>query len=863
MTSFDPTPTTLQISPAERLRRSYSRGIPFEQAFEANLRAGFMSSFGLGTAVRELTAPPLLTDSPQRGDTPENYARRIQTFREKALDEEAYKASPYYRSAIKWQRGMTEDRAATLARWYDEQQVAADQASRNPVAGFAGQFAGQMFDPVNYIPVFGPSAHAAAIAKAGSIFGRAGIAASEAAINTAAFGVVTSGIRSNYGDTVSFEAILNEIAMSALIGGAFGAGVGVLARAGDNRVKDAVSSARAGMDDLRAKVKARDLAAKAAKDLADKGYVDMSREHMRPIEDTARELDRRTIGVRELERQSRDVVGDKPGEVVFTPDGVKVAVRPRVVEASELGHASGSLQVRDRTRFDSERWVEETATNLNPALLRPDISSDRGAPIIGDDMVIDSGNGRVMAIKRAYEAYPDKAAAYRADIEAQGFSTEGFNNPVLVMERTTVLSPEARAAFNAQSNARTSASMSASEVADMDAAAMDDEVLAIHADGPVSSADNSAFVSAFISRLPKAERGALVDKLGRLNKDGERRIENALVSLAYGGADPTVIRRFTEATDDNSRSILGAMSDVAGTWAKLQRAIGRGDIDPAFDPAPALTSAVRYLNAFRQQAAREKRPVSVVIKEGLAQLDLLQTENLPARRMIEAFYNSDDFTKALGRDVIATYLNRIAANVEALGQPQLFGRPGVSLHEVIEHATADEQANAFVNAGDLGFPPAGGEGDGIAALDAGGEAGGRGPSGEGAEGIAAPAEVNGQGDTRGSSRGAGRGARVSAEPPADAPRSWRELREADGSLRGLPRKIGRYTASVYEKAQEVAAGYMKRAGLDYRPPFTYAKVDPVRAGRIADAYEAMKHDPHNPEVQAAYKAMIDETLAQY
>ena len=41
------------------------------------------------------------------------------------------------------------------------------------------------------------------------------------------------------------------------------------------------------------------------------------------------------------------------------------------------------------------------------------------------------------------------------------------------------------------------------------------------------------------------------------------------------------------------------------------------------------------------------------------------------------------------------------------------------------------------------------------------------------------------------------------------------------------------------------------------------KVDKGRAMRIADAYEAMQHDPENAEVRQAYEAMATETEAQY
>ena len=41
------------------------------------------------------------------------------------------------------------------------------------------------------------------------------------------------------------------------------------------------------------------------------------------------------------------------------------------------------------------------------------------------------------------------------------------------------------------------------------------------------------------------------------------------------------------------------------------------------------------------------------------------------------------------------------------------------------------------------------------------------------------------------------------------------------------------------------------------------KANPTAQSKIAEAYEAMKHDPTNPEVQKAYNALINETEQQY
>lgn len=67
----------------------------------------------------------------------------------------------------------------------------------------------------------------------------------------------------------------------------------------------------------------------------------------------------------------------------------------------------------------------------------------------------------------------------------------------------------------------------------------------------------------------------------------------------------------------------------------------------------------------------------------------------------------------------------------------------------------------------------------------------------------------------------------------------------------------------FKPAQQVAEEYVSGTGRKYNPPKTYVKVDKDRAKRIADAYETMKHAPDDPDVKAAYEAMIRETLDQY
>ncbi len=64
--------------------------------------------------------------------------------------------------------------------------------------------------------------------------------------------------------------------------------------------------------------------------------------------------------------------------------------------------------------------------------------------------------------------------------------------------------------------------------------------------------------------------------------------------------------------------------------------------------------------------------------------------------------------------------------------------------------------------------------------------------------------------------------------------------------------------------RQAADLYSAFSGVPYREPSVYVKADPARGARIiAKAFDDMKHDPRDPQVAVAYRAMINETLAQY
>ena len=67
----------------------------------------------------------------------------------------------------------------------------------------------------------------------------------------------------------------------------------------------------------------------------------------------------------------------------------------------------------------------------------------------------------------------------------------------------------------------------------------------------------------------------------------------------------------------------------------------------------------------------------------------------------------------------------------------------------------------------------------------------------------------------------------------------------------------------FKVAQDLAKAYTKSKGIKYTPPTKHVVANPERGALIADEFERMEHAPNDPEVAAAYDAMINETIDQF
>jgi len=194
---------------------------------------GALNSPLLGTAIRETMLPealpeqgfwtqsPLLgpVDHPERAFIPSEN-ERIRNL--KPMTEEEYKTSPYFRKGLPYDPRFTADRAAALATAYDARKVREYFASKRPYTAFVGSLGGQAVDPINYIPVAGPLVKGAAIARFGRLGGEIAAASADAVSNTALGQIAAYQSRRSFGDDITWQSTVSELAMAGLIGAAFG-----------------------------------------------------------------------------------------------------------------------------------------------------------------------------------------------------------------------------------------------------------------------------------------------------------------------------------------------------------------------------------------------------------------------------------------------------------------------------------------------------------------------------------------------------------------------------------------------------------------------------------------------------------------
>lgn len=348
-------------------------------------------------------------------------------------------------------------------------------------------------------------------------------------------------------------------------------------------------------------------------------------------------------------------------------DGGRIDVEYEVVDASLLRQAEGDLQPRDRARASSDAWVAETAARLDPARLMPAPTADRGTPIVGPDNVIESGNGRVQAITRAYEVAPDRTAAYREQIEATTGEPipEGIDQPVLIARRISELDEASRRSFVQEAQDSGVARMTATERARIGQERLNADRMAKFVPGKrLSSPENRDFARDFIAGFPRSERNAFAGKDGQLSQDGIRQIQDSLFARAWDAED--LIAQRTEAEPGDARQLLQALDDAAPAFAQLRAEIDAGLIRPEFDISGYVIDAVRLITTARDIATKEGGKIAEQLDALLSDVDLFGASVAPlTQALVRKFYPG---TRVASADKIGKFLTRYAEEARKAGR---------------------------------------------------------------------------------------------------------------------------------------------------------------------------------------------------
>ena len=319
------------------------------------------------------------------------------------------------------------------------------------------------------------------------------------------------------------------------------------------------------------------------------------------------------------------------------------------------------LQPRDRTREASRQQIERMAEDLRPELLGESPKLSDGAPIIGMDNVVESGNGRTLAIAKAYES--GRAEEYRAFLEQyaaeRGIDIAGINNPVLVRTRLTDTD---RTQFAKLANESDVAQYSATERAVSDSDRLPDaSLLKINNDGTINLDGSMDFVRGFVGSLPKSEQGTVITGDGRLSQEGKRRIESAIVQRAYD--DSSLIGRMAENLDDDSKTVLNALLRAAPQLAQLDSLVKQGG---------------RHKNTLAKDLAQAAQKLSDLKANGQTVPDYLNQGQLiddglspGAREFLNVFDQNNRSAKAIGENIQSKI-----DEIDAMGDPRqgsLFG----------------------------------------------------------------------------------------------------------------------------------------------------------------------------------------------
>lgn len=358
------------------------------------------------------------------------------------------------------------------------------------------------------------------------------------------------------------------------------------------------------------------------------------------------------------------------------------------VISSDMPAYPQQYQPRNRNRLGMVAQVEDMANQLNPSAVVDQTGSvNMGAPVINSKGVVLNGNGRTMAIRKAYSKGNKSAQAYKQylknNAEKLGLdpnAVDRIKNPMIVRQ----VADDAPIEDIIHSTAGGSR-MSASEQAKSDAKKIRTSTLDKYKkENPpdLSAPSNRAFVKSILDDITTdADRNAMYTESGQITKEAIRRVQDALFARAYG--DDSLLNRMTESTDDNIRIVSKVMLQCAPKVAKLKEGQEHGDFYSEYDVSNVITQAAKDLIEARDAG----KPISYKLREN----DMFETSKRKDDEAIKITLKFFDDNKRKPRR-IQEYVNSLADYVIGMGNPK-FETESSPLFDGGDRMTMDELAN--------------------------------------------------------------------------------------------------------------------------------------------------------------------------
>lgn len=384
----------------------------------------------------------------------------------------------------------------------------------------------------------------------------------------------------------------------------------------------------------------------------------------------------------------------------YMPDGRPIDVAWQIVDLGQLivSHNPFSLEVnrdfpqelqpRDRGRKSYQDQIARLVAGFNPDLLTWSATVSDGAPIVGPGAepgtgVVESGNGRTMALSRVYKAGGPKADAYRDTVRTWakelGISVPRVEHPVLVRVRQTDVD---RAEFARGANVSTLQGMAAGEQAVADAAQMSAGLLAIlEPTAGLATQENAGFVGSFIAQVAgRGARGQILDDRQRLSKTGEQRLDLALFAYAYGPEAQLLIAELAEVRESETRTVLSGMLDAAPYVARLRADIAQGLYPSSLDPSDSLAKTALFVRGAKIAGLR--------VSDRLKQADAFDAPTPAMLLWLQALHPKGERASAKHLSaVIVAYCALVRLYPE--GQGDMFGPQTPSATSLIDRAIAE------------------------------------------------------------------------------------------------------------------------------------------------------------------------------